>query len=163
MSEKLKQYIALLLTVSVLITIGFAFGRVTERRSLTRGSDADSPQSAITGTENQVVVYYLHSTFRCATCNNIETMTHNLLKTDFSEELDDGRILWRELDFQANESVAQRYQVIASCVVIARVGADGREEYRRVDEVWTLMRDPPAFNAFLGKIIRNYLGEGENK
>ena len=106
---------------------------------------------------DRVVVYYLHATFRCVTCNTIEKMARALLDARFADALADGRIEWREADFQQQDELAKRYEVVSSCVVVVRI-RDGRESgFRRLDEVWTLMSDPPAFDKYVGDAVREAL------
>jgi NDP-sugar pyrophosphorylase family protein len=139
----------------VLISIGFALGKeVTERRHTAAGGPI-SPALAETG--DRVIVYYLHTTFRCVSCNELERLSKALLETEFAEELAAGRIEWREANFQQDDALAKRYNVIASCVVVANV-EDGREtNFQRLDDVWTRYQDPLDFNEYVGSAIKKYL------
>ncbi|MDZ7822564.1 MAG: hypothetical protein U5N26_12590 [Candidatus Marinimicrobia bacterium] len=59
-----------------------------------------------------------------------------------------------------NRELAEVFEVAASCVVVARI-RDGRiEDHQRLDEVWTLIGDPPAFNAYIRTAIDRYLNNG---
>jgi len=145
----------------VLISIGFALGKDV---TLRQRAAADGPRSAsMIERGDKVVVTYLHTTFRCATCNAIERLAKTLVETEFAEKLAAGRIVWREANFQQDEALAKRYGVIASCVVVAKI-EDGREtEFQRLDDTWTLYQKPAEFNAYVGKLIKLYMGEGEVK
>ena len=68
-----------------------------------------------------------------------------------------------EVDFQENEALARCYEVVASCVVVTHVCNGEEVAYQRLDEVWTLMKDPPAFNRYVGDAIRGYLTEGDSE
>jgi hypothetical protein len=47
--------------------------------------------------------------------------------------------------------------------VVAKI-EDGREtEFQRLDDTWTLYQKPAEFNAYVGKVIKQYMGEGEVK
>ena len=144
-----------LLIAFVLISVGYALGKHAARP----GPGLPEPDLPEEGTT--VMVYYLHATFRCATCNTIEAMTRELLESEFAEQLAAGTIRMEEVNFQENEVLARRYEVAASCVVVAHV-RDGEEvAHRRLDEVWMLMKDPPAFNRYVGDVIRGSLAAGE--
>jgi hypothetical protein len=150
--DKIKNIITRVLLVFALISIGFAMGK----HSVKSVAHQDFlPQ--IEG--NVVAVYYLHSTFRCVTCNTIEKMTRELLETSYSKELADGDILWIEDDFQENEGLAKQFEVIASCVVVAHIKDEEIVDYKRLDEVWTLIKDPEAFNLYISDAIDKYLKE----
>jgi hypothetical protein len=146
-----------ILPAFVWITVGFALGK----EATLRGVRATAPQTAVgeaDGTRpDRVEVYYLHATFRCVTCNTIEKMTRGVLESKFGAELADGRIQWREADFQQEEALAKRFEVVSSCVVVAGF-RDGKETgYQRLDEVWTLLNDPAAFEKYVGDAIRKVL------
>jgi len=158
--KRIQHVIKNSLLAFVLISIGFVLGkhsaqrgaRPTDEAVKSLGSSADAAELDV-----RVRVYYLHSTFRCVTCNTIEKMTRDLLDQQFSEALADGRIEWREVDFQENEALAKQFDVIASCVVVAKVRGDTVEAYKRLDETWTLMKDSARFNAYVGEAIQGYL------
>ena len=115
----------------------------------------DKPVAA----NNKVVVYYLHTTFRCVTCNEIERMAKVLVETEFADELAAGRIEWREANFQQDESLAKRYEVVSSCVVVVNIQGGQEKGFQRLDDVWTRYEDPADFNAYVGAAIRKYLTE----
>lgn len=106
---------------------------------------------------DKVIVYYLHATFRCVTCNTIEKMTRALLDSQFKDAMAQGQLEWKEADFQKEEDLAKRYEVVSSCVVVAHIRNGKESSYARLDEVWTLMNDAPAFEKYVGDAIRKYL------
>jgi len=140
--DKHRVWVRRLLLAFVLVSIGFALGR----HSLPATAVAAVQPS---GAGETVEVYYLHATFRCATCNAIEKMTRDLLARQFKNELASGAMMFRDANFQTDEALARRFGVVASCVVVAAV-RDGRTvEFRRLDEVWTRMKDPKSFDDYL--------------
>ncbi len=148
---KIKKILTQVLIAFVLISIGFALGKHSTQNAL---SLADQPLEQ----GNYVAVYYMHSTYRCATCNTIEQMTHDLLDKFYLQELTDGRIKWLDVDFQANTVLAQQFEIISSCVVVAQIKAGKVIGYKRLDEVWTLIKKPDEFHKYIGDAINSYLG-----
>ena len=144
-----------ILLAFVLVSIGFALGKeVTLRRLPATGSTASVTEG------DKVVVYYLHTTFRCVTCNEIERLAKALVETEFAEDLSAGRIEWREVNFQQDDALAKRYEVVSSCVVVATRSGGKETGFQRLDEVWTRFKDPADFNAYVGEAIRKGLGRG---
>ena len=134
----------------VFVSIGFALGKhsiKTER----------PPDSLSNGNGHYVAVYYLHSTFRCVTCNTIEKMTRELLDKAYRNELAEGKIQWIEDDFQENEALANQFEVVASCVAVAELEDGAVLNYERLDEVWTKMMDTEAFDRYISETITEYL------
>jgi len=143
MRNKVKNIIKNILLIFVFVSIGFALGKHSVKNE----------QAADNKSRTAVQVYYLHSSFRCVTCNTIEKMTKELLEKQFKKELDSGMILFSEVDFQKNEDMAKRFGVISSCVVAAAMKDGQIIDFRRLDEVWTLMSNPTAFDKYISDAI----------
>ncbi len=154
--EKVKKIITNLLLIFALISIGFMLGK-NSVKTLNKSGDM-----ILNGEENYIAVYYMHSTFRCVTCNTIEKMTKELLNDFYTKEMTKGNIKFIEVDFQENNSIAQKFEVVSSCVVVANIQKGSIVEYRRLDEVWELMKKPKEFNNYIGNIINLYLEKVEN-
>ena len=153
MNEKAKKVLTSLLLAFVLVSIGFAWGREVGRRSALRAS---GPGVQVT-TGDKVVVYSMHLTIPCITCKQIEELTGGLVRTEFRNELETGRLELRSADFQEDEELARRYGVGTSTVVVAKF-RDGREvEFRRLDEVWTKVNRPSEFTDYVRRAIRELL------
>ncbi len=135
-----------LLLIFVFVSIGYSLGRHSVKQAVTGSTPA-------AGSKTLVEVYYLHSTFRCTTCNTIEKMTKALLDRQYKAELASGDMAFHEVNFQTDEALAKQFAVAASCVVVAAV-KDGKViSFRRLDEVWTLMKNPPAFDKYINDAI----------
>jgi len=119
---------------------------------------ADSPQAS----GRQVVVYYLHRTFRCVNCNRMEQMAHDALKEAFAAELASGSVRWQTADFQEQEQLGQRYEAATPSVVVVST-VDGRETgHRRLDVLWSLCDDPAAFRATLTEAVKAAMSPQES-
>ncbi|HAS82513.1 MAG TPA: hypothetical protein DCS43_07540 [Verrucomicrobia bacterium] len=149
--EKLKQILTNALLAFALISTGFALGKHAVK------PDVPADPQLPTANGRQIAVYYLHSTFRCVTCNTIESMTKALLDSTYSDALAAGAIQWHEVDFSENTAMAKQFEIVASCVVVAEMKDGIVTDYKRLDDVWTLMEDPAAFNAYISTAIDGYL------
>jgi len=150
--KKAGKIISNLLLAFVLISIGFALGK---HRAV--GPDATPAVPPSIKMAEAVNVYYMHATFRCVTCNTIEKMTKQLLESSYSREMQNGQIKFSEVNFQKNEKLAKQFDVLSSCVVVART-KDGRIiEFERLDKVWELMSAPGEFNAYISSAINKFM------
>lgn len=154
-NQKWKVIIKNLLMAFVLISIGYAIGKNTAIRSAEKASTSGGKMKS----GQYLRVYYTHATLRCATCNNIEKMTHELLESKFKKELADGRIKWEVVNFQENDTFAKDFDVTTSGVITVLMDGDKVKDYKRLDEVWTLLEDPPAFNNYLEENFREMLNK----
>lgn len=144
MRNKIKSITKNVLLIFVFVSIGFALGKHSVK---------NVPQAADNKSRTAIQVYYLHSSFRCVTCNTIEKMTKELLEKQFKKELDSGMMLFSEVDFQENEELAKQFGIISSCVVVAAMKDGQVIDFRRLDEVWTLMSNPTAFDKYISDAI----------
>jgi hypothetical protein len=161
------------------IAVGFAIfslGYAAGKHAATRGTcstAAPPPPSPVPATEpaavapsippastsvTQVVAYYLHGDFRCATCNRIEAMAKAAVESRFAAELQSGRVRWRTANFQADESLAKRYGVVASTVVVARSRNQREEGFERLDGVWQRVQRPDEFAQYVQAAVARALG-----
>ena len=157
--NRIRPILKNLLLAFVLVSFGFVLGKHSVQQA-----DSVPGISPATTTQNDaraITVYYMHATIRCVTCNTIEKMTRALVDAQFSKELADGTIQWRNINFQKNESLAKQFGVVSSVVVVARMEGDAVVNFKRLDEVWTLMNTPAAFNAYVSTAIHALLAEAD--
>jgi len=160
MTDKCKDLVRNLLLAFVFVSVGFVLGKHRGRHAA-ETSPGTTTQAATyydnAATPIRVRVYYLHATSRCVTCNTLEKMTRNVLDEQFTDALANGQLEWEVDDYQRDESLAARFDVIASGVIVARMQGETALEFKRLDDVWTLMGTPAEFNEYVGSAIRAYL------
>ena len=149
--EKLKPIISKLLIAFVIFSVGFSFGK--NHRNLKSVADSKKTASTKNVSGGTINVYYMHATFRCVTCNKIESMAKKLLQSDYKSELDNKKIQWKEVNFQKNEELAQKFGVVSSCIVVEA----GTQNFERLDKVWTLMEKPAEFNLYISSSLNKFL------
>ena len=147
--EKTKLILTRALVTFALVSFGFALGKHSV-------SNVNNSQAS-NGNGKYIAVYYMHSSFRCTTCNTIEKMTKELLDSSYSKELANGSMKWQEVDFQKDESLAKKFEVAASCVVVAQFNNGTIVDFKRLDKVWTLMKSHRLFNEYISNAIGSYI------
>ena len=160
-----KKILSGLLLVFVLITIGFSLGKeVTLRRLQARepGTSGEKPDAngVAVGPTDQVIVYYFHGTVRCKTCNGIEKSAHEIVNSQFAEELKSGRVAWHTENFQEREDLAKRYEVTSSTVVVVEIRGGKEVAFERLDMVWELTGDVEALKKYVALNITQHLKSG---
>lgn len=140
-----------LLLAFVFISIGYALGKNSLKPS----------SNTATAGNTGITVYYLHTTFRCSTCNRIEKQTIELLNREYAPELRDGKITIAKVNFQENETLAKKFGVLASCVVVAKTEDGKITSFERLDKVWDLLDKPDEFNRYINAAIKKILGREE--
>lgn len=157
---KAKKITANLLMAFVLVSIGFIAGKETVLRSEITGAESPAQDPAEQLSGDKVILYYMHATFRCFTCNSIESMAKEVVETDFAEALADGRLEWQVVNFQENTALGRQYGVGTSTLVISKI-QDGKEvQFQRLDEVWQKISNPQAFKQYVDEMVKLYLDGG---
>lgn len=156
----MKIWTTRILLTFVIFSFGFGIGKEFGLRKKASSSAVIGEEDATTASgENKLIVYYMHTTFRCVTCNTIERMAKNVVETSFADEMASKHIQWREINFQEREDLAKKYDIASSCVVVVKMENGQETDFQRLDEVWTLSEQPTAFADYLSKAIRKYLNE----
>ena len=165
LSEKYKKLITNLLLAFVLVSIGFALGKHSVVAKSLNGNMLAASNGGATSADRLVKIFYMHATFRCVTCNSIESRAKRLVERDFSAAWASGKILWEEVNFQENEALAKKFDVAASCIVVSVVHGDEIIEFNRLDDVWPLLEKPAEFDIYVSDAVKKALGKinGDNK
>jgi len=168
--EKLVAIVRAILLTFALVSIGVFIGRITatppadEGASVgdsvavdERASDAENQPSAA---ESKLIVYSMHPTARCMECLQIEALTKKLVDDTFAQELADGSVEFRSVDYFKNPGLARKYNVATSTVVVA-YHLNGKETYsERLDDVWTKVRDEGEFASYIFEAILRAMERG---
>ncbi|HSM52482.1 MAG TPA: nitrophenyl compound nitroreductase subunit ArsF family protein [Thermoanaerobaculia bacterium] len=94
-----------------------------------------------------VLVRYLHTTGRCVTCKKIEEYAAAAVRDGFAAEIAAGQVVWESvnIDEPAFRDLVKRYQLFTKTVVVSRIEGGQEVSWKRLDEVWQLVRDREAF------------------
>lgn len=156
MSERYKRYFVNVLLIFVIFSIGFSFGKHSEKNSNKANYNDSNKQLS----ENSFLkLYYMHAMFRCVTCNSIEEKAKQLTDAEFSRELADKRMIWEDINFSENKVLAEKFNVVSSCVVVAVVNNGEIKSFERLDEVWTLLEKTEEFNSYLREALKRGLSK----
>lgn len=109
--------------------------------------------------ENVDVVYYFYTNYRCETCELIEQYTGEAVKSNFANELSNGKIIWKAVntDEKQNQHFLDDYQLYTKSVVLVKI-RDGKEiSWKNLEEVWDLVDDETAFKTFVTDEVKKFL------
>lgn len=107
----------------------------------------------------KVIVYYFHTTARCASCYKIEEYAKEAVQSGFADELKSGRMefLAFNVDEEAHQHFVKDYGLYTKSVVLSEV-VDGKEvRSKNLGQVWELHQNKAAFIAYLTEEIRAFL------
>ncbi len=126
--------------------------KATSSDSSAQGADARQGQ-------RKLIVYYLHTTFRCFSCTKIERLTKEAVGQGFAEQLKKGRIEMKVVNVEEpwNEHFVDDYKLYTKSVILSDI-LDGKEvKWKNLDQVWTLLNNEGKFIEYIRKEIKTFL------
>ncbi len=124
------------------------------------GSAIAADASATSDNVNDgLIVYYFHSTARCPTCRSIEAQADEAVKTYFAPQLEKGEVIWKIANYEqaAAKPLAETFKITMPVVVLVRMKDGQIEKWNRLDKVWALVGDKPAFAKYMREQIEQML------
>ena len=115
--------------------------------------------------DDAVMVYYFHSNVRCPTCRAIESQAHETVQSEFASEMESGEVIWKVLNYEeaAGTELGKKFEIQMPVVVLARMNGGEIEQWKRLDEIWALVGDKPAFSDYVGDEISQMLEPRDTK
>lgn len=109
---------------------------------------------------DRVEVLSFHGKQRCATCMAIEKLAREVVERDFAARSADGSLVFRVVELTENETLADRYEVTWSSLLVLK-RRDGMETIDNLTDFAfaNARNDPEAFKAGLKTEIEKLLAE----
>ena len=153
----IKTIVTVMLILFVVVSVGYMLvtgGSSGDSSSQTAGMDGRTPP-------HQVIAYYFHGTMRCKTCLQIEASAKETIELSFPEELKDGRLVWKSVDFDepANEHFATDYQLSASSLVLVEFQDGKQTRWRNMEQIWDLVWEKELYANYVRDGVSQYLGK----
>ena len=106
----------------------------------------NAPALQVPVKKDALIVYYLHGTQRCVTCNKIEDLARKTIEEKYAKELANGLVAFKSVNVEepANEHFIKDFQLSIRSVVMQK-----GTKYEKFDDVWTLVREPEKFASYL--------------
>ena len=128
------------------------------------------PQNTVQNTANsadqvhhsKIIAYYFHGTVRCMTCRKIESLSHDVVASDFMAQLKTGDLEWHavNLDLPENTHFIRDYQLVARSLVLVKYENGKQTGYKNLQEIWRLVNDEKAFRKYIKGELQAALGSG---
>jgi len=152
-----RTLIKLLLVVAVAALVTVAVVREMRNEAATAtvlAASAETPQKS-----PQVIAYYFHATYRCATCRKIEAFSREAIEQGFANALKEGKLELRvvNIDEEANRHFARDYQLFTKSLILVKVKDGKQAEWKNLRRVWELVNRKDAFLSYVQDEVRSYL------
>ena len=105
-----------------------------------------------------VIAYYFHGTRRCPTCRKLEAYSQEAIASGFSDDLKDGRLVWRvvNVDMPENEHFVREYSLTTKSVVLVAVNGGREGRWKNLSRIWDLVGDKAAFITYVQGEVKSF-------
>jgi hypothetical protein len=141
-----------LLAVTIILIVGALSIAVLARNSGSGHAQAASTTGTSGNARNsKVVAYYFHGTTRCFTCRKIESLSHDVVISDFGPQLKTDQLEWQSVNVEqpGNEHLFDDYKLVSWSLVLVTYKNGRQTEYKNLTDVWTLVNNEPAFRSYV--------------
>ncbi|MDX9786055.1 MAG: nitrophenyl compound nitroreductase subunit ArsF family protein [Desulfobacterales bacterium] len=104
---------------------------------------------------------YFHGSFRCGTCQRIETLSEKAITNHFAQELKSGALVWRavNVDEPENQHYVKDYSLFTKSLIISEV-KDGKEiRWKNLEKVWNFVRNEDKFDEYVLSEVKAWMGQ----
>jgi hypothetical protein len=174
-AEKIKILFLAICLVSAIIIFGCKkqgnSNSVSESKSDTAKETVQANQNAIDSNameslvrdenDTTVIAFYFHRTIRCAVCLEIEANAKRVIENSFANQIADKKLIWApfNLDEPGGEEFGKEFDVSMSTLVLSKTKNGNHTEYKKLEKVWQLIRDPEDFDAYVKDEVKQFLDE----
>lgn len=120
---------------------------------------ADSSDPVAAEASPAVIVYYFHGNQRCDTCRTIEAFGEEAVTTAFATAIENGDLEWRtvNVDKPEHEHFLTDFELSSKTIVVAGASGSAEAQWVKLDRVWQLFDDKPAFTAYVQEGISGFM------
>ncbi len=150
----MKKYIIIIAVLAVVVTGCILFNNYGQKNEQVNYSVIDIKLPKV----EKIEVFLFHNTQRCISCINIGKFTKQTIDNNFSEELNLGKIVFREIniDFPENYQLAEKFQASGSSLFVNTI-RNGNDYIEQDLKVWRLVGDEVKFESYFKEKIENIL------
>jgi hypothetical protein len=88
-----------------------------------------------------------------------------VVQSDFAAELKSGAVTWKMLNYEesAAADLAKKFEIQVPVVVLAKMQRGEIAQWKRLDRVWALVNDKPAYASYVRDEIRQLVRPAESQ
>ncbi len=144
----MRRFTIVLLALATIATACIATAQAAERKKTADKKPVD-----------RVVAMYFHRTERCPTCIKIGSYTEEAIKKGFAKQIKEGTVEFHLVDFQDknNATLTKGYKIGEPTLIVINVKQNKVKEYKNLKDIWTKVREKPAFVKYVRANVEAYL------
>lgn len=109
--------------------------------------------------DEKVIAYYFHGTFRCYTCTNMEKYSREAIEANFKEALASGRLEFKSINVEEiqNEHYVNDYKLYTKTLLLSFVKNGKEVKSKNLDKMWEYAQDKNKFMDYVAKETRLFM------
>ena len=113
--------------------------------------------------ENKVIAYYFHGTFRCPTCHKLEQYSKEAIENNFKDALSSGKLEFKvvNLEEKGNEYYVKDYQLYTKSLILSLVKDSKEIKWKNMDKIWECVGNKQRFIDYVSSGVTDFLKENE--
>lgn len=127
-----------------------------EKKVKTMSNEKTEPET------KQVVVYYFHTNYRCASCLKIEQYTKEAVEKYFKNELKSGKLIFKVINVEEekNTHFINDYKLYTKSVVLSLLKNEKEVKSKNLEKVWDFLRSEQKFTDYVKQEVSLFLKKG---
>ena len=107
------------------------------------------------------VVYYFYTNTRCSSCKTIEAYTRAAVEKNFTSDYNGWKVIFKgvNVEEEPGKHFVQDYWLNTKSVVVQKLSGDKPYKWVKLEKVWQLLGDKPAFINYITNETRKLLDE----
>ena len=107
----------------------------------------------------KIVATYFHGNVRCATCRKVEAYAREAVEGGFQSQVASGSVEFRAVNVEdaENRHFVQDFQLVSRSVVVTEEVDGAVARFVKLDNVWGLVGDRPAYLDYVQDAVRWYM------
>ena len=113
--------------------------------------------------EDKVIVYYFHGSFRCPTCHKLEEYSKDAINTGFKGKIENGSLEFKAVNVEekGNEHFVDQYKLYTKSLVLSKVKDSEEVESKNLDKIWEYVGNKKKFYDYVVSETKDFLEGGE--
>jgi len=110
---------------------------------------------------DNVIAYYFHGNYRCASCTKIEKYSRDAISNYFSKEIKAGFLSFQAVntDLSENKHFLKDYQLYTKSLVLISVKEGKILKWKNLDKIWQRLNNKAAFYNYVQTETKKFLEE----
>ncbi len=153
--------IAVVAVIGVLLTLAVFAQNSRKPEGRSANTPTTAAKTANQTHQSKIIAYYFHGTVRCVTCRKIESLSHEVVASDFAEPLKTGLLEWQvvNVELPENQHFIRDYQLVTKSLVLVKYEDGKRVGYKNLQKIWTYINNEQSFRAYVKGELQAALGK----